>query len=194
MPTRTDKSKLLHYLESHIEPATDRPSDAVHIIDGNTILQCLTAIPDTFEELAESVFNQLPKAKRVDFITDTYIQHSVKSYECARRVTAPTYLLSGARAKNPHDRKSFMSNDKNKTQLIDLLLAQRKTDKYSFRLIGRNIYYVVGEKVFRLTCEKGKRKVQGLPQSQAAALSVRQEEEDTDKTKQAQIEQTYEKH
>ena len=42
--------------------------------------------------------------------------------------------------------------------------------------------------------KKGKRKVQGVPQLQTAALPRHQEEEETDKTKQAQIEQTYEKH
>ena len=42
--------------------------------------------------------------------------------------------------------------------------------------------------------EKGKRKVQGVPQSQTAALPRPQEEEETDKSKQAQTEQTYEKH
>ena len=41
---------------------------------------------------------------------------------------------------------------------------------------------------------KGQRKVQGVPQSQTAALPRHQEEEETDKSKQAQIEQTYEKH
>ena len=41
---------------------------------------------------------------------------------------------------------------------------------------------------------KGKRKVQGVPQSQTAALPRHQEEEETDKSKQAQTEQTYEKH
>ena len=41
---------------------------------------------------------------------------------------------------------------------------------------------------------KGKRKVQGVPQSQTAAPPRYQEEQKTDKTKQAQIEQTYEKH
>ena len=41
--------------------------------------------------------------------------------------------------------------------------------------------------------KKGTRKVQGVPQSQTAALPRHQEEE-TDKSKQAQIEQTYEKH
>ena len=42
--------------------------------------------------------------------------------------------------------------------------------------------------------KKSKRKVQGVPQSQTAALPRHQEEEETDKSKQAQIEQTYEKH
>ena len=42
--------------------------------------------------------------------------------------------------------------------------------------------------------KKGKRKDQGLPQSQTAALPRHQEEEETDKSKQAQIEQTNEKH
>ena len=42
--------------------------------------------------------------------------------------------------------------------------------------------------------ENGKRNVHGVPQSQAAALPRHQEEEEIDKTKQEQIEQTYEKH
>ena len=42
--------------------------------------------------------------------------------------------------------------------------------------------------------KNGKRKVQGVPQSQTTALIRHQEEEKTDKSKQAQIEQTYEKH
>ena len=46
---------------------------------------------------------------------------------------------------------------------------------------------------YMLFCIKeGKRKVQEVPQSQAAAIPRHQEE--TDKTKYAQIEQTYEKH
>ena len=42
--------------------------------------------------------------------------------------------------------------------------------------------------------KKTKRKVQGVPQSQTEALPRPQEEEETDKSKQTQIEQTYEKH
>ena len=40
----------------------------------------------------------------------------------------------------------------------------------------------------------GKRKDQGVPQSQTAAFPRPQEEEETDKSKQAQTEQTYKKH
>ena len=39
--------------------------------------------------------------------------------------------------------------------------------------------------------KKGKRKVQGVPQSQTTALPRPQEEEETDNSKQAQTEQTY---
>ena len=42
--------------------------------------------------------------------------------------------------------------------------------------------------------KKGKRKVQGVPQLQTAALPRPQEEEETNKSKQTQTEQTYEKH
>ena len=42
--------------------------------------------------------------------------------------------------------------------------------------------------------KKGKRKVQGVLQSQTAALPRPQEKEETDKSKQAQNKQTYEKH
>ena len=51
--------------------------------------------------------------------------------------------------------------------------------------------------LFRIYCvqvQKGKRKVQGVPQSQTAAIPKHQEEEKTDKSKQAQIEQTYKKY
>ena len=41
--------------------------------------------------------------------------------------------------------------------------------------------------------EQNKRKVQGVTQSQAAALHIHQEEEETAKTKQAQIDHMYQK-
>ena len=65
----------------------------------------------------------------------------------------------------------------------------------NFSSICRSVTYILWPSKFASCLEKkGKRKVQGVPQSQTAALPRSQEEEETDKSKQAQIEQTYEKH
>ena len=57
-----------------------------------------------------------------------------------------------------------------------------------------NRYQLSCRGLTEIKVKKSKRKVQGVPQSQTAALPRPQEEEETDKSKQAQTEQTYEKH
>ena len=63
--------------------------------------------------------------------------------------------------------------------------------------LSRNIYfffiYSRDSGAQFLLKKKEKRNVHVVPQSQTAALPRHQEEEETNKTKQAQIEQTYEK-
>ena len=44
----------------------------------------LQAIPDTLEEVAERVFTLLPKTQRVDFVTDSYYEHSNRAFERCR--------------------------------------------------------------------------------------------------------------
>ena len=70
-----------------------------------------------------------------------------------------------------------------------MLIGIRK--KVSWRYIERFSSYRV-DASFMMT-KKGTRKVQEVPQLQTAALPRHQEEEKTDRSKQAQIEQTYEK-
>ena len=65
-----------------------------------------------------------------------------------------------------------------------IALCITKTWLYNFDPLEPHFYIV----------KKGTRKAQGVPQSQTAALPRPQEEEETDKSKQAQIGQTYEKH
>ena len=77
-----------------------------------------------------------------------------------------------------------------------MVVVNRKCPERYFSLCRRT--YIPISKNYNGSCKnnkkKGKRKVQGVPQSQTAALPRHQEEEETDKFKQAQIEQTYEKH
>ena len=55
--------------------------------------------------------------------------------------------------------------------------------------IKKNIFYstIISYWVLKISEKKGRRKVLGLPQSQAASHPRHKEEEETDKTKQAQI-------
>ena len=69
---KTDKSKLLHGLQSHIELTLDWSCSAAHNFDDNAILQSILAFPVTFKDLMEPVFNQALKAGHVVFVTDTY--------------------------------------------------------------------------------------------------------------------------
>ena len=72
--TKTDKSRLLYGLQSHIEPTLDWPCSAAHNFDGNAILQSILAFTVTFKGLMEPAFNQALKAGHVVFVADTYIQ------------------------------------------------------------------------------------------------------------------------
>ena len=55
---------------------------------------------------------------------------------------------------------------------------------------GRRCSEIYALSYSKKTKQKGKRKVQEMPQSQTAAFPRHQKEEETDKSKQAQIEQT----
>ena len=71
--TKTE-SKLLHGLQSHIEPKIDWQCSAAHNFDGYAILQSIIAFSETFKDLMEPVFNQALNVGHVGFVYDTYIQ------------------------------------------------------------------------------------------------------------------------
>ena len=67
-PVKSDKAKLLHNLEALVDPSEEPPiEESIYVYDGNAILQALTAIPGTFEDVAERVFALLPKTKTSQF-------------------------------------------------------------------------------------------------------------------------------
>lgn len=85
------KSKLLETLIEGVEPAEDVPPSAASIVDGTAALQAMKEIPETFEELATSVFHSVVPhttlASRVDFVTDRYPDVSIKNPERANRAS-----------------------------------------------------------------------------------------------------------
>lgn len=139
---KTDKAKLLHSLEANItlsEKPNDR--DVIYIYDGNALLQDITGLPDTFEELAEKILDGLPKVERLDFVTDTYKEDSIKSTERKRGGSSETFLITGPRTKIPRDWKAFMCNSENKKQLIKLPMSEWEKDKFAHKLVVRRIFF-----------------------------------------------------
>ena len=67
----------------------------------------------------------------LSLIYTLYKQQSRKSYERSHRGITPTILSSGAKSRTPRDWKSLLSNEKNKTHHINLILDQWTTDKYA---------------------------------------------------------------
>jgi hypothetical protein len=153
-PVKTDKAKLLHKLEEG-HTLTTKPNSAIHVIDGNAMFQALTKIPETFGALAQHVFAQLPNTPRVDFITYTYQEHSIKNIERDRRGTSQEFLIHGPLTRVPRDYKQFLANSRNKTQLIRLILQEWKQDKYAPKLKGRQLMFVFGENCWCLSSQDG---------------------------------------
>ena len=62
-PLKTDKSSLLHVLEKDFI-LLEKPKDAINIIDAGGLIQSLTSIPETYEDLCLLIFNLLPQGDR----------------------------------------------------------------------------------------------------------------------------------
>jgi NADH:ubiquinone oxidoreductase subunit len=85
------------------------------------MFQSQLAFPSTFEELADSLFAQLPNVPRVDYVTNAYFQNSIKSIERIRRGTSAIHLIKGSATKVPRDWKAFLSNYENKSIFVRFL-------------------------------------------------------------------------
>jgi len=168
---KTNKAQIMHCIEALTEKVdvdaaqnpqtttqrdvTTVPENSVHIIDGNALLQGMTRLPDTFEGLAAFVFNTLPAAETVHFVTDTYLENSVKQLERCRRGSAPTYLIGGGKTRLPRDFKSFLHNSDNKRQLTRFLLAEWQSQRYAPKLHGRSVFFVCEKDCFCLRSDDG---------------------------------------
>ena len=176
MPIKTDKSALMTKLEdktAYIQPKKER--DHVHVIDGNALFHSLTQIPDTIGEVAEHIFNCLPKVKRVHFVTDNYDDVSIKSTERLRRGESQEVSLAGPSMKTPKDWKEFLRNEENKKQLIRFILTEWEKDQYSQKLYNREIYFGCDNMCFLLSNSDG----QSTDSMPVNCLFNRQEEADT---------------
>ena len=84
-----------------------------YIVNGNALLQAMVSLL-TFGELAEYVFQELPRGQRVDFVTDSYHSRSIKGLERSRRGSLQAHLVKGPSTKVPREWKSYCVMKKTK--------------------------------------------------------------------------------
>ena len=142
LPVKTDKSSLMHKLEDPSALHTSgKQKEDIEVIDGNCMFYILANLPSTFGELAMKIFLALPKANLVHFVTDTYRHNSIKCFERERRGDSHSYMVRGSSTRLPKDCKLFLSNNENKTQLINFLLCEWQQDIYGNLLLNREIFF-----------------------------------------------------
>ena len=150
------KSKSFSHLTKDVEDATLPPTDeTLVIIDGNACFHQLKELPGDFSQICSKVFNMIPKTGDAVFSTDSYEPNSVKAMERLRRGTGTKLILKGEKTKKPADWKSFLCNDENKKQFIELLVRLWSQDGYASRLHGRRIIVTCDKKAYLLTSENG---------------------------------------
>ena len=93
MPARTEKAKVLHYLEACFKVLTTTNESVSNIIDGNVQLYVLSHISDNFQCEARMVLDRLPKSPRVDFITDISKEIAIKFSMHKQRGTSKILLI-----------------------------------------------------------------------------------------------------
>ena len=151
-PLKTDESSLLHVLEKDFI-LLEKPKDAINIIDAGGLIQSLTSIPETYEDLCLLIFNLLPQGDRVDFVCDDYQVNSIKGIERRRRGMGVKITVKGPLQKTPSDFKEFLSNDKNKIQLYNLIAKEWQSDKYASKIGARQVIISLHGKCFKLVSD-----------------------------------------
>lgn len=173
---KTDKSQLMHVLENELitDKSCNVPESYVSIVDGNALIRSITGLPSSFGEFAAVLFKALPNTEIVHFVTDCYLDNSIKGAERVRRGQSKVHILGGSSTKMPSDFGKFLMESENKQNLIRFLLAQWQSQQYSKMLCNRVVYFVCDDKCLRISSD-------GLVVSavEVAELQSTQEEADT---------------
>ena len=133
-----------------------RDKSTLFIEDGNAIFHILKDIPGSFKKISEKILRMLPVDVDVIFSTDRYNENSVKSMERARRGHSEKLIIHGENTKRPADWKSFLANDENKKQLVNILERTWSTDDFSSQIQGRSVILINEHTATEFTSINGK--------------------------------------
>ena len=97
----------------------------------------------------------------VIFSTDMYKECSVKGVERKRRSCGDKLIVGAGSTKRPKDWKTFLTNDENKEQLIQVLFSTWSSEQFSGKLVGHEVTLICEGRAYHLlsdgdstTCEE----------------------------------------
>ena len=120
---KTNKAKLLQFLEKDMLPLDTIATGATWIIDGVALLQSIKNIPATFKEIAGILLKALMirNASRIDFVTARYPDMSIKNTERNQRAAkgSLSVKITDRNQRRPQQWNKFLACGKNKSVLIE---------------------------------------------------------------------------
>ena len=108
------------------------------------------------------------------FSTDMYHPNSVKAVERLRRRSAAKLIVGGENTKKRKEWKSFLTNNENKKQLIEVLLAVWCSDSFKDNIRDRVVILICEGEAYEISVEE-----QQSSRKKITSLKSSQEETDT---------------
>ncbi|MEL7340934.1 MAG: hypothetical protein AAGM67_10640, partial [Bacteroidota bacterium] len=177
---KTTKSKLLNVVEEGIETLEALPIGTVLVFDGMVILQQLKPESmSTFGDISAHILARIltGNANTVYFVTDQYLENSIKEMERHKRASQGIirFQLNRREQKTPKQWKKYLSHSQNKIDLIKFLVRDwSHPERFKNQIGNRSIYAIVEEKCYLI------KNVDDIVEStEVGALFSNQEEADT---------------
>ena len=118
----------------------------------------MVKVPDTFEELAIQIWQDIPeKYKYIYVACDTYFSVSIKSFERKERGESNKFLIISGKVRIPPDFQKFLCNGENKKRLFREMfpglfeLIESTWISKSSDLDDRVVYFARGNSCVKIT-------------------------------------------
>jgi hypothetical protein len=120
------------------------------------IVQKLKGDQTTFGEVAQDLFSMILKegtqSQRIDVVFDRYQEQSIKNIERQLRGSGSGIVVTSITATQIiRQRKNFLAQISNKTNLISFLVSEWKKTKYTGKLGNKILFLTSDENCYRIT-------------------------------------------
>ena len=131
---KTNKASMLHLIMEGHDVEEQYPKGSMFIQDGDALVHTLNNLPPKFGGICLQILDYMAAKQNFIFSIDSYHQDSIKSQERVRHGCGGQFILQGSATKNPKDFKAFLTNDKSKRQLCEVLLQVWSSSAAASRL------------------------------------------------------------